>query len=315
MLVNGQWRGKWDPVPSSGTEGRFVRPKSTIRNWITQDGSAGPTGEPGFKAESGRYHLYLALICPWACRTLMTRMIKGLEPHISISIVSPDMTDQGWQFGNFPGATPDHLHDSEFLHQLYTRNDPLYSGRATVPVLWDKKLDRMVNNESADIIRMLNSAFDRVAPSEIDLYPKPLQGSIDELNAYYYEKLNNGVYRAGFATSQQAYEAAYDDVFQALDDAEERLSGKQFLFSDQLTETDIRLFVTLIRFDSAYYGLFKCNRKRIAEYPNLSRYMRQIYNLPGIADTVDFNHIKQGYYSIRRLNPNGIVPLGPELDF
>lgn len=314
MLVNGRWQGKWDPVPSSGTQGRFVRQKSTIRNWITRDGSAGPTGEGGFKAESGRYHLYLALICPWACRTLMTRMIKGLESHISISIVSPDMTDQGWQFGNFSGATADHLHNSEFLHQLYTRNDPHYSGRATVPVLWDKKLDRMVNNESADIMRMLNSAFDEIAPSEIDLYPKPLQESINELNAFYYEKLNNGVYRAGFATSQQAYEAAYEDVFKALDDAEERLKGRQFILDDQLTETDIRLFVTLIRFDSAYYGLFKCNRKRIVDYHNLSRYLRRIYNLPGIAETVDFTHIKQGYYSIRRLNPNGIVPLGPELD-
>ncbi|MDT8420458.1 MAG: glutathione S-transferase family protein [Desulfuromonadales bacterium] len=314
MLVKGQWQGKWDPITSAGRHGQFLRQVSSIRNWITRDGSAGPTGASGFRAESGRYHLYLALICPWACRTLIARMVKGLEPHISISIVSPDMTDQGWRFGHFPGATLDHLHNSEYLHQLYTRNDPFYSGRATVPVLWDKERDLMVNNESADILRMLNSAFEELAPSEIDLYPLPLRDAIDTLNEAYYRPLNNGVYRAGFATSQQAYEQAYTDVFNALDDAELRLADQRFLFGDLLTETDIRLFVTLVRFDVAYYGLFKCNRKRIADYPHLSRYLRCIYNLPGIRDTVDFDHIKQGYYSIGRLNPNGIIPLGPELD-
>ncbi|PLX95798.1 MAG: glutathione-dependent reductase [Desulfuromonas sp.] len=314
MLVKGKWQGKWDPVSSPGKQGEFLRQVSSIRNWITRDGSAGPTGTSGFRAESGRYHLYVALICPWACRTLIARMIKGLEPHISISIVSPDMTDQGWQFGHFPRATPDHLHNSEYLHQLYTRNDPFYSGRATVPVLWDKKQDLMVNNESADILRMLNSAFEELSPSEIDLYPPPLRDEIDKLNEKYYQALNNGVYRAGFATSQQAYEQAYSDVFTALEDAERRLAERPFLFGDLLTEADIRLFVTLVRFDAAYHGLFKCNRKRIADYPNLSRYLRHIYNLPGISDTVDFDHIKQGYYSIHRLNPSGIIPLGPELD-
>lgn len=313
MLVNGQWQGKWDPVRNPGQQGNFIRQTSTIRNWITDDGSAGPSGEAGFKAESGRYHLYLALICPWACRTLMARMIKGLERHISISIVSPDMTDQGWQFGHFPGATVDHLHGSVYLHQLYTRNDPNYSGRATVPVLWDKKSDRMVNNESADILRMLNSAFEDVAPSEVDLYPAPLRDAIDKLNRFYYESLNNGVYRAGFATTQQAYNEAYTEVFAALDDAEQRLTGSRFLLGDHFTEADIRLFVTLIRFDAAYHGLFKCNRKRICDYPNLSLYLSRIYHLPGISETVDFEHIKKGYYSIRKLNPNGIVPQGPEL--
>lgn len=312
MLVNGQWQGEWDPVKTSDRQGRFVRQISTIRNWITVDGRAGPTGEAGFKAASGRYHLYLALICPWACRTLMTRMIKGLERHISLSIVSPVMTDQGWQFDHFPRATPDHLHKSNYLHQLYTRNDPDYSGRATVPVLWDKKLDKMVNNESADILRMFNDAFEELAPSEVDLYPEARRGTIDELNGYYYNALNNGVYRAGFASTQYAYDEAYTEIFAALDDAEQRLTCSRFILGDRLTETDIRLFVTLVRFDAVYHGLFKCNRKRIIDYPQLSRYLSDIYHLPGISATVDFAHIKQGYYAIRKLNPSGIVPQGPE---
>ena len=312
MLVNGQWQGEWEPGQASDPHGKFIRQSSTIRNWITSDGSAGPTGDAGFKAEAGRYHLYLGLICPWACRTLMARMIKGLEQQITISIVSPVMTAQGWQFEHFPRATKDHLHNCDYLHQLYTRNDSGYSGRATVPVLWDKKGDRMVNNESADILRMLNSAFEAIAPSEINLYPRSLRDKIDKLNSYYYDKLNNGVYRAGFATSQQAYDDAFAEVFAALDDAEQRLSHQTFILGEQLTETDIRLFVTLARFDVAYHGLFKCNRKRIIDYPHLSRYLHHVYTLPGISDTVDFQHIKQGYYSIRKLNPNGIVPQGPE---
>lgn len=314
MLVSGQWQGKWDPVQKQNPQGQFLRQTSTIRHWITVDGSAGPSGEAGFKAESGRYHLFLALICPWACRTLMARMIKGLEHHISVSIVSPVMTDQGWQFGHFPRATRDHLYDSDYLHHLYTHNDQDYTGRATVPVLWDKKTDRMVNNESADILRMLNSAFEELAPSEVDLYPEPLRKTIDRLNEEYYESLNNGVYRAGFATTQSAYDKACCEVFKTLDAVEKRLNKASFILGENLTETDIRLFVTLVRFDVAYHGLFKCNLKRIADYPNLSNYLKRIYQLPGISRTVDFQHIKQGYYSIRRLNPNGIVPQGPELE-
>jgi len=314
MLVSGQWQGQWDPVRHPGQRGEFIRQGSTIRNWITADGSAGPTGDTGFKAESGRYHLYLALICPWACRTLMARMVKGLEQHISISIVSPNMTDQGWAFADFPRATKDHLHNSDYLHQLYSKNDPEYNGRATVPVLWDKNLDKMVNNESADILRMFNDAFEEVAPSEVDLYPEPLRREIDDLNKVYYEALNNGVYRAGFATTQQAYDQAYSDVFTALDDVERRLADRQFIFGDLFTETDIRLFVTLVRFDTAYYSLFKCNRNRISDYSHISRYLREIYHLPGISETVDFQHIKHGYYTIGRLNPNGIIPQGPEIN-
>jgi glutathionyl-hydroquinone reductase len=312
MLVNGVWSTAWTPYQNS-SDGRFVRQSSSLRNWITPDGRPGPAGEGGFPAEAGRYHLYVALICPWASRTLMVRVLKRLESLISVSVVSPVMTDQGWRFGGFPGATADHLHGFRYLHQLYSRNDPHYSGRASVPVLWDKLRNQLVNNESADIIRMLNSSFAALAPDTPDLYPKPLQGAIDALNAFYYDKLNNGVYRAGFATSQLAYEEAYADVFAALDELEERLGhGGPYVLGETLTEVDIRLFVTLVRFDSAYHGLFKCNLRRIVDYPRISRYLERIYRLPTIAETVDFDHIRHGYYSIRRLNPNGVVPLGPE---
>ena len=314
MLVNGKWTTDWHPIQKKDKAGRFLRQPSSVRNWVTPDGRRGPTGEDGFAAESGRYHLYVALICPWACRTLIVRKLLGLEHAISVSIVSPIMTEQGWQFGHYERATVDHLHAASYLHELYTRHDQHYTGRATVPVLWDKKRDCMVSDESADIIRMFNSAFGHYTNIKHDLYPPALQKKIDHLNEYYYENLNNGVYRAGFATSQAAYDDAYDHVFAALDHLEETLeSGKPFVLGEQLTETDIRLFVTLIRFDVAYYGIFKCNKKQINDYPAISAYLQRLYELPGISETVDFNHIKTGYYSLRSLNPNGIVPKGPDL--
>ncbi|PLY02701.1 MAG: glutathione-dependent reductase [Desulfuromonas sp.] len=314
MLVNGKWTKDWQPVQDKDNAGRFLRQRSSIRNWVTPDGRSGPTGGDGFPAAADRYHLYVALICPWACRTLFVRKILGLEQTISVSIASPVMTPQGWKFGSYPGATVDHLHDSTYMHELYTRQDPVYTGRATVPVLWDKQRGCMVNNESADILRMLNSAFTDYSNNAIDFYPPDLRSEIDKLNHFYYEKLNNGVYRAGFATSQKAYEEAYDEVFSALDDLERRLQGNggPFVFGRHLTETDVRLFVTLVRFDVAYHGIFKCNKKRIKDYPNISRYLNNIYQLTGVASTVSFDHIKTGYYSLKDLNPNGIIPKGPE---
>ncbi|MBF0289661.1 MAG: glutathione S-transferase C-terminal domain-containing protein [SAR324 cluster bacterium] len=314
MLVNGQWKEKWHPFQSKDEQGRFIRQTSSIRNWITRDGSPGPTGPGGFKAEPGRYHLFVALICPWASRTLFVRKLKKLDDVLSLSIVSPVLTDQGWQFGGFDKSTQDLLYGSKYLHELYTRHDIKYTGRATVPILWDKKQDCMVNNESSDIIRMLNDAFQNYGDRDIDLYPLPLRSQIEELNQLYYEKLNNGVYRAGFASSQQAYEEAYDDVFSALEDLEFRLKDNLFVLGTQLTETDIRLFVTLIRFDIAYYGLFKCNYKRITDYRNIRAYTKRIYHIPGIRETVNFQHIQQGYYSIKSLNPSGIIPKGPLID-
>ena len=314
MLVNGKWTEDWQPVQATDRKGGFVRQISGFRNWVTPDGQAGPTGEAGFKAEAGRYHLYVALICPWASRALIARKIKGLSDLISYSVVEPALSQQGWRFGSYPGATSDHINNVTYMHEIYTRADPHYTGRATVPVLWDKQNKTIVNNESADILRIFNSGFGDLADNPIDLYPQDLQTEIDQLNDYIYPRLNNGVYRAGFATTQEAYEEAFHDVFLALDDAEKRLSSKgPYLFGDRFTETDIRLFVTLIRFDAAYHGLFKCNLRRIADYPALTRYLKTILAIPGIAETVNIDHIKRGYYSIKTLNPNGIVPVGPDL--
>lgn len=311
MLVNGKWVAKWDPVQAKDEKGGFVRQTSTFRNWVTPDGSAGPTGRAGFKAEAGRYHLYVALICPWASRTLMARKIKGLEEAITISVVEPELTDQGWRFA--AGADP--VNGATYMHELYTRADPQVNGRATVPVLWDKATGTIVNNESADIVRMLNTGFGTLAKGP-DLYPADLAADIDALNDAIYPALNNGVYRAGFATTQIAYEDAFRDVFATLDALEARLSdGRDWLLGDRFTETDIRAFVTLARFDAAYHGLFKCNLRRLADYPKLTAYTARVHRLPGIADTVSIDHIKRGYYSIKALNPNGIVPLGPELDW
>lgn len=312
MLVDGKWAENWQPVQAKDQDGRFVRQQSSFRNWVTADGSAGPTGTAGFKAEAGRYHLYVALICPWASRTLMARKLKKLDDVISVDVVEPVLTEQGWKFGDTPGAGQDSLNGATYMHDIYSQADPRYTGRATVPVLFDKYRNIIVNNESADIVRMFNSSFGALAGESIDLYPADLTSQIDALNEHIYHTLNNGVYKAGFASSQQAYEEACIAVFKTLDELEDRVgSDGPFLFGERLTESDFRLFVTLVRFDAAYHGLFKCNLRRIADYPRLSDYMKRILAIDGIASTVNLQHIKAGYYSIKALNPSGIVPLGP----
>lgn len=312
MLVNGVWKDNWQPVQAKDEAGRFIRQTSPFRNWITPDGAPGPAGAGGFKAEKGRYHLYVAYICPWASRALMARQLKGLTDLIGVTVVNPRLTDQGWQFGGYPGADEDTVNGARYMHELYTRADPQISGRATVPVLWDRHTGTIVNNESADMLRMLNSAFAEIVDEGPDLYPEELAGDIDRLNDYLYTNLNNGVYQAGFASSQEAYDEACTRVFAALDEMESRLAdGRTYLFGDQLTETDIRLFVTLVRFDAAYHGLFKCNRNTLQTMPHLHAYMHRILALDGIANTVNLDHIKAGYYSIKALNPTGIVPAGP----
>ncbi|RUR45119.1 glutathione S-transferase family protein [Vreelandella populi] len=312
MLVNGTWQENWHAVQAKDEEGRFIRQLSSFRHWITPDGSPGITGKGGFKAEKDRYHLYVAYICPWASRTLMARQLKGLTNLISVTVVNPRLSDNGWQFGGYPGTGDDSLNGARYLHELYSQADPTYTGRATVPVLWDKKTRTIVNNESADILRMLNNAFEDFGQLGPNLYPADLADDIDALNEIIYKNLNNGVYQAGFASSQQAYEEAYDKVFLTLDELETRLSdGRSYLFDERLTETDVRLFVTLIRFDAAYHGLFKCNRHTLKAMPYLHAYMQRIYAINGIADTVNIEHIKAGYYSIKALNPSGIVPVGP----
>lgn len=311
MLIDGKWTAKWDPVQAKDAKGGFVRQTSSFRNWITPDGSAGPTGSGGYKAEAGRYHLYVALICPWASRTLMARKLKGLEELVTVTVVEPELTDDGWAIA--AGADP--VNHAAFLHEIYTKADPRVNGRATVPALWDRKTGTLVSNESADIVRMFNTGFGDLAHGP-DLYPADLAGGIDALNEAIYNSFNNGVYRAGFATTQIAYEEAFAEVFATLDMLEARLAdGRQFLHGDRFTETDIRAFVTLARFDAAYHGLFKCNLRRIADYPALTAYLARIYRMPGIAGTVSIDHIKRGYYSIKALNPNGIVPVGPKLDW
>ena len=310
MLVDGKWAEDWQPVQKADEKGRFVRQTSSFRNWITADGSPGPTGTGGFKAESGRYRLYVALICPWASRTLMARSLKGLEALIPVTVVNPALSPQGWQFGGYAGADEDPLFGATYMHEVYTRADPHYTGRATVPVLWDVAQGVMVNNESADIVRMFDTAFETLAPSDLRLYPADLATEIDALNPRIYDGLNNGVYKAGFAGTQEAYDEAADAVFAMLDELEARLTG-DYLFGDRLTETDIRTFVTLIRFDAAYHGLFKLNLRRIADYPRLSAYMERILRLPGVAATVSLDHIMRGYYSVKALNPTGIRPVGP----
>lgn len=314
MLVNGKWIENWQPVQAKDEKGGFVRQTSSFRNWVTPDGSAGPTGEGGFAAEAGRYHLYVALICPWASRTLIGRKLKKLEDVISLSVVEPVLTEQGWRFGDYPGSDRDEVNGATYMHELYTRADPEISGRATVPVLWDKKRGTIVNNESADILRMMNSGFGELADSTYDLYPADLREEIEALNARIYPRFNNGVYRAGFATTQVAYEEAFHEVFAMVDELETRFAdGRAFLSGERFTEADIRLFVTLVRFDVAYHGLFKCNLRRIADYRELSRYLERILAIPGVRETVNIDHIKAGYYSVTALNPTGIVPLGPDL--
>jgi putative glutathione S-transferase len=313
MLVDGKWMADWHPVQTTDAKGGFVRQVSSFRNWVTPDGAAGTTGRGGFKAEEGRYHLYAALMCPWASRTLIARKLKRLDDVVSVTVVEPQITEQGWRFGDYPGAGRDTLNGVTYLHELYTRADPHFTGRATVPVLWDIKTGAIVNNESADILRMFNSGFGALGDESVDLYPEELRADIDAWNERIYPALNNGVYRAGFATTQAAYEEAYHGVFAMLDELEQHLGSRKFLVGERLTEADIRLFVTLVRFDVAYHGLFKCNRKRIADYPALSAYLSRMLSVREIRETVNIDHIKQGYYSIRALNPNGVVPLGPLL--
>jgi len=312
MLVEGRWEDDWQMQKRTDASGRFVRQESVFRNWVTPDGSPGPTGQGGFAAEPGRYHLYVALVCPWACRVLLYRKLKKLEDVISLSVSMPELTDQGWPFGEHAGSIPDPLYGIRYLHELYTRADPKFTGRPTVPVLWDKRRETIVNNESADLIRMLNSAFDAHGDASVDFYPRDLRTEIDALNERIYGALNNGVYRAGFATQQAAYDEAVTEVFDCLDELEARLGdGRPFLLGERIVESDWRAFMTLIRFDVAYHGLFKCDLRRLVDYPRLAAYTKRLYDVPGVAETVDFDHIKRTYYSIRKVNPTRIVPLGP----
>lgn len=313
LLVDGKWQNKW--YDTDKTDGHFIRKASQFRNWITKDGSAGPTGVGGFKAEKGRYHLYVSLACPWASRVLMMRVLKGLEDIISLSIVHPHMLENGWTFADYPSVIKDPVINANYLHEIYSHVDSHYTGRVTVPVLYDLKQDTIVNNESSDIIRMLTVAFDDLGAKPGNYYPETLQTEIDEMNDFVYPNINNGVYKTGFATKQTVYEEEVRNVFQALEKLEKHLAQHEFLVEDVFTETDIRLFTTLIRFDKVYYGHFKCNLKRLIDYPNLWQYTKRIYHMPGIAQTVSFDHIQQHYYfSHKTINPNGIVPVGPELD-
>ena len=298
------------------TDGEYLRKPSGFRHWVTGDGRPGPSGEGGFPAEPGRYHLYVSYACPWAHRTLIVRKLKGLEAAIPISVVHPLMPPESWVFGDYPGSTPDRVHGFRALHQLYAHSAPGFDGLATVPVLYDTRRQVIVNNESSEIIRMLNGAFDAWGRRDLDLYPEPLRPEIDAVNALVYENVNNGVYRAGFATAQAAYESAYDRLFETLDILEERLSRRRYLAGERMTEADWLLFTTLIRFDAVYYGHFKCNRRRLVDYPNLWAYARELYQVPGVSATVRLDHIKLHYYGSHRVvNPTGIVPKGPELDF
>jgi putative glutathione S-transferase len=307
-LLNGEWHTGW--YDTRKTQGEFVRTTAAFRNRITADGSS------AYPAESGRYHLYVSLACPWAHRTLIFRALKRLEEVVSVSIVDPVMGEDGWEFGDGPGDIPDFVNGFRYLREVYTAAEPAFSGRVTVPVLWDKQTRTIVNNESAEIIRMLNSAFDAFTPARTDYYPAALREPIDGINAMIYERVNNGVYRCGFAGSQKAYEAAFDRLFSALDELEARLAASRYLVGDTLTEADWRLFTTLARFDAVYYVHFKCNHRRIAEYPHLSRYLRELYRVPGVAATVNVDHIKRHYYmSHPHLNPSRIVPKGPVLEF
>lgn len=314
LLIDGNWHDQW--YDTKAYEGRFVRQDSQFRNWVTADGAAGPTGKGGYRAEAGRYHLYVSLACPWAHRTLIFRAIKGLDSMISLSVVHPLMGKEGWTFEKGAGVVGDPLHGAKRLHQVYRAAQADYTGRVTVPVLWDKKTRTIVSNESAEIIRMFNSAFDEIGAASGDYYPQELRGEIDALNARIYDTVNNGVYKAGFATRQEAYEEAVGPLFDSLDWLDDILSRSRYLTGAQRTEADWRLFTTLVRFDAVYVGHFKCNLRRIIDYPHLSGYLRGLYQQPGVADTVNMDHIKQHYYqSHDMINPTGVVPLGPMLDF
>jgi glutathionyl-hydroquinone reductase len=311
-MIDGVWHTRFHDTKATG--GRFKRTEPKFRNWVTADGSAGPSGTGGFAAARGRYHLYVSLACPWAHRTVVFRKLKGLEDVISMSVVEPVMGEQGWQFGL--DAEADTLNGKQRLNEIYLLADPRYTGRVSVPILWDKKTRTIVNNESPEIIRMLNSAFDAFTNQRTDYYPAELRGEIDAINAEVFQNINNGVYRCGFASTQEAYEEAFLDLFGTLDKLEARLSRQRYLAGARLTEADWRLFTTIVRFDAVYYTHFKCNLRRIMDYPNLSSYLRELYQVPGVAETVNIDHIKRHYFmSMLQLNPSGIVPLGPALDF
>jgi putative glutathione S-transferase len=307
--------GAWQDVDMRTRDGHFVRRPTAFHNYVTADGSPGPTGKGGFAAERGRYHLYVSLACPWAHRTLIFRKLKKLEDVISVSVTVPLFGKKGWEFGTEPGATLDTVNGKSTMADIYVLGDPHYSGRASVPVLWDKKLRVVVNNESSEIIRMLNSAFDAFTDDRTDYYPADVREEIDRINDLVYSTVNNGVYRAGFATTQSAYEEAARTLFATLDQIEGRLSRQRYLVGRRITEADWRLFTTLVRFDAVYYSHFKCNLRRIVDYPNLSNYLRELYQVPQVAETVNFEHIKRHYYgSHRNVNPTGIVPIGPLID-
>lgn len=307
LLIEGKWHDNWYDTKSTG--GRFVRRESQFRNWVTADGSS------GYKAEPERYHLYVSLACPWAHRTLILRKLKRLEDVISLSIVNPLMEENGWEFSDYEGSTPDNVNKADFLHQIYSKTKSHYTGRVTVPVLWDKKEETIVNNESSEIILMFNSEFNEFADASLDFYPETLRCEIDRINEIVYHNINNGVYKCGFATTQEAYEEAFYNLFNALDLVDSILSETRYLAGDTLTIADWRLFTTILRFDPVYYTHFKCNLLRIEDYPNLSNYLRELYQYPGVKETVNFDHIKEHYFkSHKTINPNGVVPIGPAVD-
>lgn len=315
LLVDGVWKDQWYDTKSTG--GIFKRQDAKFRNWITADGSAGPSGDDGFKADSGRYHLYVSYACPWAHRALIFRALKGLEPHIGVSAVHPDMLSEGWTFDlDDNGATGDTLYGSGFARDIYTRADAKFTGRVTVPILWDKERKTIVSNESSEIIRMFNSAFNLITGNNDDYWPEEMREEIAPVNDRIYDTLNNGVYKSGFATTQEAYDAAVVPLFETLDWIEARLSKGRYLMGDTLTEADWRLFTTLVRFDLVYHLHFKCNKKRIIDYRNIWGYTRELFQIPGVADTVNFDHIVRHYhYSHESINPNRIIPINPDLDF
>jgi glutathionyl-hydroquinone reductase len=315
LLIDGVWKDQWYDTKSSG--GKFERSAAKFRNWVTADGSAGPSGDGGFKAESGRYHLYVSYACPWAHRALIFRALKGLEDHISLSAVHPDMLGDGWTFAtDFPGATGDTLFDYPYARDIYTRADPKFSGRVTVPILWDKVNETIVSNESSEIIRMFNSAFNAITGNTADYWPEHQRDDIETVNSRVYDTVNNGVYKCGFATTQTAYDDAVHPLFDSLDWIEGILANNRYLVGDTLTEADWRLFTTLVRFDNVYHLHFKCNRKRIIDYPNLWAYTRELYQMQGVAETVKMDHIVRHYhYSHETINPNRIIPINPNIDF
>lgn len=314
LLVDGVWHNRWYDTKSTG--GRFVRKDAAFRNWVTADGSAGPSGKGGFKAEAGRYHLYVSHACPWAHRTMIFRALKGLEGMIGVSAVDFLMLEKGWEFSENPGAIPDPLFGAKTMAEIYVKADPAYTGRVTVPVLWDKHENTIVSNESSEIIRMFNSAFDGLTGNTLDFYPEDLRGEIDAINETVYHTVNNGVYKSGFATTQEAYEEAVGALFETLDRLEAILAKQPYLAGERVSEADWRLFTTLVRFDAVYVGHFKCNIRRIADYPNLSNYLRALYQVPEVMKTVHMDHIKGHYYrSHETVNPTRIVPAGPQIDF